>query len=148
MENKKIKNATEVVYDGITFKSKLECNFYKTLKEEGLDVDYEPVTFTLVAGFQPSIDFYNRGKKLRKYKLNMKRVQPLTYTPDFIVNHNGNTFIIEAKGMENDTYPIKRKLFRKYMEELGDPPRVFFEVHTKKELLESIEIIKSYAVTD
>lgn len=144
MENKKIKNATPTVYNGIEFKSKLECNFYKTLKESGLDVDYEPITFTLMREFVPTVPFYNRGKKLKRFKLNMRTVKPLTYTPDFIVLQGDKRFIIEVKGIENDTYPIKRKLFRKWLENYGDTYEAFFEIHTKKELLEVIDIIKSY----
>ena len=147
MENRKIKNATPTSFDGIEFKSKLECSFYKTIKEEGLDVDYEPVTFTLFRGFKPTVPFYNRGKRSRIFKLNMKEVRPITYTPDFIVTHNDKGFIIEVKGIENDTYPLKRKMFRKYLEDMGDPYVAFFEIHTKKELLEVIDKIKSYECT-
>ena len=143
MQNKKIRNATEEVYAGIPFKSRLECSFYKALKEAGLDVDYELTKFVLIEGFKPTVPFYSRGKKLKNFKLNMKAVQPLTYTPDFIVNKDDVMFIIEAKGIENDTYPIKRKLFRQFLENM-ERKCMFFEVHTKKELLQVIDIIKSY----
>ena len=41
-ENKKIKNASPLEYDGISFKSKLEKMIYQTLKEQGFPVEYEP----------------------------------------------------------------------------------------------------------
>lgn len=143
-ENKKIRNATEVVYNGIAFKSKSECAVYRTLKEKGLDVDYEPVTFTVIPGFKPTVPFYNSGRRIKKFRLNMKKALPLTYTPDFIVIHDENRFIVEVKGFENDVYPLKRKLFRRWLEEYGDGYAAFFEIHNKKELLEAIDIIKSY----
>lgn len=67
----------------------------------------------------------------------------MTYTPDFTFNYNGRLIIIEAKGKENDTYPIKKKLFRGVLETLPNNP-MFFEIFNKKQLLQAIEIIKSY----
>lgn len=46
------------------------------------------------------------------------------------------------KGFQNDTYPIKKKMFRKLLEtfDIG----FFFEIYTKKQLLQAIDIIKKY----
>lgn len=44
-ENKKIKNASPLEYEGISFKSKLEKMAYQTLREHGLPVEYEPQKF-------------------------------------------------------------------------------------------------------
>lgn len=143
-ENKKIKNARETIYKGITFKSKLEESFYRTLESAGFNPDYELTKFILVEGFKPTVPFFNRkGKKNREFKLDMEKVRDITYTPDFTFIHKGTLFIIEAKGIENDTYPLKKKLFRKLLESMN-MPCVYFEVHTKRELLEVINIIKTY----
>ena len=83
-ENKKVRNATENVYDGITFKSKLETYVYKQLKAHNLKAEYEPIKFELI----PSFVFC--GEKIRA----------MTYTPDFV----GDYFIIEAKGKPNDVF--------------------------------------------
>lgn len=83
-ENKKVRNATENVYDGITFKSKLETYVYKQLKAHNLKAEYEPIKFELI----PAFTFC--GKKIRA----------MTYTPDFV----GDNFIIEAKGKPNDVF--------------------------------------------
>lgn len=141
-ENKKIKNARESVFNGITFKSKLEESFYKTLKAANLDPDYELMKFILIDGFRPTVPFYNRSKS-KVFKLDMSKVRDITYTPDFTLLYNDTLFIIEAKGIENDTYPLKKKLFRRLLESMK-VPCVYFEVHTKRELLEVIKIIKSY----
>lgn len=144
-ENKKIRNAKEVTYNGITFKSKLEESFYKTLVSAGLDPDYELTKFVLVEGFKPTVPFYNRSKS-KVFKLDMNKVRDITYTPDFTILYHGTLFIIEAKGIENDTFPIKKKLFRRCLESM-EMPCMYFEVHTKKELLKVIDIIKFYGTT-
>ena len=46
-KNKKISNATELEYEGIKFRSKLEVYCYKRLKEEGLSFKYEMYLFSL-----------------------------------------------------------------------------------------------------
>ena len=54
---------------------------------------------------------------------------------------------IEVKGIENDCYYLKKKLFRKYLEDLYNTTgkkSIFFEVYSKKQLLQAIEIIKQY----
>ena len=142
MENKKIKNARTSVYNGIIFKSKLEETFYKTLVSAGLNPLYEDRTYTLMRGFTPTVKFYNRSNS-REFKLDMRKVRDITYTPDFTILYKGALFIIEAKGIENDTYPLKKKLFRRFLETL-EIPCIYFEVHTKRELLSVIDIIKSY----
>ena len=141
-ENKKIKNARESVFNGITFKSKLEESFYKTLKAANLDPNYELMKFILIDGFRPTVPFYNRNKS-KVFRLDMSKVRDITYTPDFTLLYNDILFIIEAKGIENDTYPLKKKLFRRLLESMK-VPCVYFEVHTKRELLKVIDIIKSY----
>lgn len=141
-ENKKIKNAKETTYNGITFKSQLEFNLYKILVAENLNPQYEPMKFILMDGFKPTVPFYNRNKS-KGFVLEQNKVRDITYTPDFIIRKNKALFIIEAKGVENDAFPLKKKLFRKHLETLKIPC-MYFEVRTKRELLEVIKIIKSY----
>ena len=139
MENKKIKNATKTTESGIAFKSETEARIYKALVAEGFDPLYEKVTFTLSEKIRPTIPFFNRIKGL--LGLDMKPVQAITYTPDFTFEYNGILIVIEVKGFENDVFPVKRNLFRKHLETLSQPS-MFFEVRTKKELLEALRIIR------
>ena len=139
MENKKIKNATKTTELGIAFKSETEARIYKALIAEGFDPLYEKVTFTLSEKIRPTIPFFNRIKGL--LGLDMKPVQAITYTPDFTFEYNGILIVIEVKGFENDVFPVKRNLFRKHLETLNRPS-MFFEVRTKKELLEALKIIR------
>lgn len=139
MENKKIKNATKTTESGIAFKSETEARIYKALVAEGFDPLYEKVTFTLSEKIRPTVPFFNRIKGL--LGLDMKPVQAITYTPDFTFEYNGILIVIEVKGFENDVFPVKRNLFRKHLETLSQPS-MFFEVRTKKELLEALKIIR------
>lgn len=141
-ENKKILNATPLVYDDIQFKSQLEKMTYQTLRENGLPVEYEPKKFIIWEGFKPTVPFYNKDKTTRMLKLEKKKIIDISYTPDFLLKYNGWLVIIEDKGFENDLFPIKKKMFRKWLEE-NEPKSVYFEIYTKKQLLQAIEIIKN-----
>ncbi len=140
-ENKKILNASPLEYDGISFKSKLEKMAYQTLKENHLPVEYEPKKFIIWEGFKPTVPFYNKDAKTRMLKQETKKLISISYTPDFVLNYNGYLVILELKGMENDIYPLKKKMFRKWLEE-NEPHSIYFEIYTKKQLLQAIEIIK------
>lgn len=141
MANKKIKGATTKVYNGITFKSQLEVSIYKTLLQEGFKPKYEETKFVLWQGFKPKIPFYDRGKDGLN-KLSMTKLIDITYTPDFTFEYNNYLIIIEAKGYENDTFPIKKKMFRKVLESYSKA--LYFEIFTKKQLVDAIKIIKTY----
>lgn len=141
-ENKKIRNASPLEFEGISFKSKLEKTVYLTLREHNLPALYEPHKFILWQGFKPSVPFYNRDKVSRLLKLENKKLVDITYTPDFVFSYNGWLVIIEAKGLENDVFPLKKKLFRKWLEE-HQPKSIFFEVYTKRQLLQAVSIIKN-----
>jgi len=141
-ENRKVRNANPKEYGGIQFKSVLERNTYRTLKDAGFDVEYEPLKITVWQGFRPTVPFYNRDNRTRRLKLETKKLIDITYTPDFVFTHNGTTVYIETKGFENDAFPIKKKLFRKWLEE-QEARSVYFEIFSKAQLLQAIDIIKS-----
>ena len=141
-ENKKIKNASPLEYDGISFKSKLEKMVYQTLRENNLPVEYEPRKFIIWEGFKPTVPFYNKDKSTRMLKQDSKKLINVSYTPDFVFKHNNHLVIIEAKGMENDLFPMKKKMFRKWLED-NEPKSIYFEIYTKKQLLQAIDIIKN-----
>jgi len=140
MKNKKIRNATKTTELGIAFRSEVEARIYKALVAEGFNPLYEKVTFTLSEKIRPTVPFFNRINGL--LGLDMKPVQAITYTPDFTFEYNGILIVIEVKGFENDVFPVKRNLFRKHLETLNQPS-MFFEVRTKKELLEALRIIRT-----
>lgn len=134
--NKKVRGATEIVTDGIKFKSKLEAFCYKTLKANNIPFEYEKVKFILFTGYSPSFNCFFPNK-LGNMTLDTTKVRDITYTPDF----TGDNWILETKGRANDVYPVKLKIFRKFME--GNKKYIaFLEPHNQKQVLQSIEIIK------
>lgn len=159
--NKKIRNATQSSSRGITFKSQLEKSIYNTLLQQGFEPQYEPKTFTLWDGFTLITPFYDKetdkqnqkraellGKKVSKILVKKEgKVIGIRYKPDFYFKYNDLNVYIEAKGIENDVFYIKKKMFIKYLDdrylESGEKS-IYFEVYTKKQLLQAVEIIKEY----
>lgn len=139
--NKKIRNATPLAYNGIQFKSKLEVTCYKTLREHGFKPLYEGKKFVLWEGFKPTVAFYNRSPKKKELVLDTAKIRDITYTPDFTFKVGSTLIIIEVKGIENNVFPVKKKLFRSLLEGIKDT--MYFEIRTKKELVTAIEIIKA-----
>ena len=143
MENKRIKGATPLVVNNIKFKSKIEASVYKHLLQSGFDPVYEGMKFTLWEGFKPTVPFYTKSGK--NNVLNSKKTIDITYTPDFTFMYRNILVIIEVKGLQNDVFPYKFKMFRKILE---DKPykdnTLLFEIFSIKQLKECIEIIKSY----
>lgn len=138
--NKKIINANPLEYDGIKFKSRIEVSIYKLLKAHNIEAKYEDKTFILSPSIRPTVPFYNRTKKVGFHSI-MSPIDSVTYTPDFTFIYNNILVIIEVKGFENDVFPVKRNLFRKFLETLNTHC-MFFEVRTQKEMIEALEIIK------
>ena len=138
MKNKKVKNTKTTAINGINFKSTLEAVVYRTLLEKGIIPEYEKHTYELSPKVRPSVAFYNRIRK--KLTLDGAPIRPITYTPDFVFKHNDILIIIEVKGFENDTFPIKKNLFRKVLEKKKIPV-MYFEIRSKKELLECLNIV-------
>ena len=137
-ENKKIINASPLEYGGISFKKMA----YQTLKEHGFPVQYEPKKFIIWEGFRPNVPFYNKDASTRMLKMDSKKVIDISYTPDLMFEYNNHLIIIEMKGFENNTYPLKKKIFRKWLES-NYPNSIYFEIFTKKQLLQAIDIIKN-----
>lgn len=162
MANKKIRNATQSSSKGITFKSQLEKSIYNTLLQQGFEPQYEPTTFTLWEGFEPITPYYDKetdkqktkrlsdGIDTRTSKILIQKtgkIVGIRYTPDFYFKHKDLNVYIEAKGIENDVFYIKKKMFIKYLDNLyikKGERSIYFEVYTKKQLLQAVEIIKSY----
>ena len=142
MVNKKIRGATSIVSDGISFKSKLEVVIYKELLRAGFNPKYEERKFVIWEGIKPTKPFYNRDMQTKMLKLDMGKMRDITYTPDFTFEYKNHLVIIEAKGFENDTFPIKKKLFRGLLEKM-ETSVIYLEVYTKKQLLQAIEILKA-----
>lgn len=144
--NNKVKNARVCSYKGITFKSKLELTCYKKLIEAGLKAYYEPKKILLLKGFRMKhtklyspITIRGVGKS---YGLNTRPIMDMTYTPDFFIeDYKGYDIYFDTKGMPNETYPLKKKLFLAWAEDQCKNI-LFFEPHNLTQVMKSIQIIK------
>ena len=147
-ENRRIIGATPYrAFDGTWMRSKLETRVYKWLYDLGFNPQYESETFITWTGPRPTVPFYDLSKT-RHNQLNMKKLIDIRYTPDFIMMYKGIKIIIEAKGKENDQFPIRKKLFRAYLETV-DYPVIYAEIYTKRQLNEFINELKDkYETTE
>ena len=130
----------KVVLDGITFASGLERYMYQALKKAKIKADYEGETFTLIDGFEFEVDSYERqsnGKGEFKDRGN-KKILPIKYTPDFISWKN--KFIIECKGRANESFPMRWKLFKRFINRCY-PHVTLYKPQNQKECDQVIELI-------
>jgi len=143
-KNKKVRNATVLEYYGITFKSKLELHCYKSLKQANIKFQYEQVKYELVPSFKFKNDSYELYKKKGERYFGPQRpnIRAITYTPDFVGTHNGVLFIIETKGNPNDAFPLRWKLFKKYLHD-NKIDCVVYMPRNQKQVTEVVELVKN-----
>ena len=105
--------AKKVTFDGIKFASGLEKYMYLALKEAKIGAIYEGATFELQKGFIFDIDSYERQGNGKGAMINrgQKKILNIKYTPDFV----SDSFIIECKGRANESFPLRWKMFKKYV---------------------------------
>ena len=103
----------KVTYDGIKFASGLEKYMYQALKRAKIQSVYEGATFVLQEDFIFDVDSYERQSNGKGKMVNrgQKKIQNIKYTPDFV----SDSFIIECKGRANETFPLRWKMFKKYV---------------------------------
>jgi len=105
--------AKKVTFDGIKFASGLEKYMYIALKKAKIHAEYEGATFVLQEDFNFEIDSYERQANGKGDMVNrgQKKIQNIKYTPDFV----SSSFIIECKGRANESFPLRWKMFKKYV---------------------------------
>jgi hypothetical protein len=128
----------KVTYDGVTFASGLEKYMYKALKKAKIKADYEGKTYTLIEGFDFESSSYERQSNGKGQFVDRgnKKILPIKYTPDFV----GDDFIIETKGRANESFPMRWKLFKKFINKCY--PRVtLYKPQNQKECDQVIELL-------
>jgi hypothetical protein len=107
-------NAKKIVYEGITFDSNLEKNFYVMLKKENINFVHQ-LSIPLVPGFE----------------LYGEKIKPVTIIIDFLVDNK----IIDTKGNFTEKSKIKWKMLKyKFKEQ--------YEYHLPSNLKQCEEIIQ------
>lgn len=96
---KKRINSSPTSYQGTRYRSKLEVRMAMLLTQLKIPFEYEKKKYIIQEGFESG------GEKVR----------PIKYTPDF----TGEGWIVEIKGRPNDQWPLRLKLWKKYMVETG-----------------------------
>lgn len=90
----------KVDYDGFTFDSEMECEFYKVLKKK----EKEGLIFEL----KRQVPF----EVLPEFSVNGKIRKAVNYVADFTFKDKTNKLhVIDVKGMLTDEFLLKRKMF-------------------------------------
>ena len=105
--------AKKVSFDGIQFASGLEKYMYVALKKAKIKAIYEGQTYVLQDSFTFEVDSYERQANGKGDLVNrgQKNILNIKYTPDFV----SSSFIIECKGRANESFPLRWKMFKKYV---------------------------------
>ena len=103
----------KVTFDGIQFASGLEKYMYLALKEAKIVARYEGETYVLQDSFEFKNKSYERQANGKGEMVNrgQKKILNIKYTPDFV----SDSFIIECKGRANESFPLRWKMFKKYV---------------------------------
>ena len=128
----------KVTFDGIQFASGLEKYMYIALKKAKIHAVYEGATFELQEGFMFDTDSYERQGNGKGTMINrgQKKILNIKYTPDFV----SSSFIIECKGRANESFPLRWKMFKKYVK-IHLPRVTLYKPQNQKECDEVIELI-------
>ena len=130
--------AKRVRQDGINFASGLERYMYLALKKAKIKAAYEGETYVVQEGFDFTQSVYEKqanGKGEYKNRGN-KKILPIKYTPDFV----SGSFILECKGRANESFPMRWKLFKKYVK-VNLPRVTLYKPQNQKECDTVIELI-------
>ena len=132
--------AKKVTFDGIQFASGLEKYMYVALKNAKINAKYEGKTYVVQEGFEFKNKSYERQSNGKGEMVNRgsKKVLPIKYTPDFV----SDSFIIECKGRANESFPIRWKMFKKYVK-ANLKHVTLYKPQNQKECDEVINLIKS-----
>jgi hypothetical protein len=128
----------KIIVDGIKFASGLEAYMYKALKKAKIKADYEKRTFEVFSGFYFPENTYERQANGKGSMINRgnKKILGVKYTPDF----EGNNFIIECKGRPNETFPLRWKMFKKYVN-IHLHGHTLYKPQNQKECDETVNLI-------
>ena len=133
-----MKNTKKITADGITFASKLERYMYMALKEADLFEKYEGETFELQQAFQiPNLVYERMANGKGDFKLRSGSIRNIKYTPDF----TGIDYIIETKGHANMAFPLRYKMFKKWLFDNQDT-RTLYKPQNHKQCDSVIQLIK------
>ena len=128
----------KVTFDGIQFASGLEKYMHKALKDAKIKAEYEGKTYVLQESFAFEVDSYERQANGKGDLVNrgQKKILNIKYTPDFV----SDSFIIECKGRANESFPLRWKMFKKYVND-NLKHVILYKPQNQKECDKVVELI-------
>jgi len=111
---------------------------YVALKNAKIKSKYEGETYVLQEGFEFKNESYERQSNGKGEMVNrgQKKILNIKYTPDFV----SPSFIIECKGRANESFPLRWKMFKKYVKNKL-PHVTLYKPQNQKECDEVISLI-------
>ena len=111
---------------------------YQALKNAKIKAAYEGKTYVLQESFAFEVDSYERQANGKGELVNrgQKKILNIKYTPDFI----SDSFIIECKGRANESFPLRWKMFKKYVND-NLKHVILYKPQNQKECDKVIELI-------
>ena len=130
--------AKKVTFDGIKFASGLEKYMYIALKKAKIKAKYEGQTYIVQESFTFKNESYERQSNGKGDLVNRgcKKILPIKYKPDFV----SSSFIIECKGRANESFPLRWKMFKKYVNDCL-PHVTLYKPQNQKECDKVVELI-------
>ena len=125
------------------YKNALEKYCGDSLKQKGHLFQYEP-QYVLVGGFHyPSDHYKSVPKKSELVNVTGKKTLPIRYKPDFYLPED--KVFIETKGFvrSNDSFPLRWKLFLKYLIDSDMADHAVFIPKNKKQVDEIIRYLSN-----
>jgi hypothetical protein len=128
--------------DGISFKSRLEGYMYNLLKANKINFIYEGESFELSPSFVFNNDYFARLASGKGDFINRghKKINNMSYKPDFVIKHNGYYAIVETKGLPTEPFNMRMKLFKSTLNQSNIKCDIFVP-QTQSECLKTMEII-------
>lgn len=140
--------SNKTVYGEIEYKSELEAYAARMLTDNKIEFGYEVATFTVMPSFICTVQTYEQLRKKTatkpvKFDIRKGKVDAITYTPDFVhINSDKTGWVMEVKGIPNESFPLRFKLFKKYLVENGYTLTLFVP-RSKAQIVQCVEIIKT-----
>jgi len=108
-------NSKANTYKGIRFKSRLETYMYKLFEDAGIKAEYERHKYNILDPFFFPFDCYEKSIK-GKAMINKsnKKIRGIVYTPDFVIEDENTTYVVETKGIATPDFMVRFKLFKRW----------------------------------
>lgn len=105
IRNKKVKNATKIIVDGVKFDSQLEYYMYRLLRGAGIDFELKKIYILQV-----------------KFKYNGEAIRAIKIIVDFYLNPFN--MVIDTKGFSTDVSKLKYKMLKASFIKWNDCPKI------------------------